>query len=111
MSRVDKLNELFKEEIADLISREIYIDNALITVSYVSCTGDLNYAKVGISVLPDKFSGTALKILRSHTSQFAGILKKKLKIRKIPKINWAFDSTEKDAAKIEKYIDEVVKEK
>lgn len=110
MSRIEQINELLKSELAILISQEIPMDNGLITISFVDCSPDLRYAKIGVSVIPDKFTGTALKQLRKHSSSFAGYLKKNTRLRKVPKFNWIFDETEKEAAKIESILEEIKKE-
>ena len=111
MSRVDQINELIRNELANLISREIFLPDGLITISYVDCSPDLNNAKIGVSVLSEKFNGTALKKLRHQSGQFANTLKKKLKIKKIPKFNWLIDTTEKKAADIEGLLYQIRQEK
>jgi len=111
MPRIDQINELIRSELANLISREIFLKDGLITVSYVDCSPDLNNAKIGISVLPDNFCGTALKKLRSQSGQFANTLKKKLKIKKIPRFTWLIDTTEVKAAAIDDLFVEINKNK
>ncbi|MFH1583284.1 MAG: ribosome-binding factor A, partial [Candidatus Falkowbacteria bacterium] len=69
--RIEQLNEQLKEELANLIVKEVPLKNGLITVSYVNCSPDLKYAKIAVSVLPDKFAGTALAGLRKHSSSFS----------------------------------------
>lgn len=107
MSRVDQINELLHKELADLISREIYLDNGLITISYVDCSPDLRHAKIAVSVLPENITGTALEKLRKASGGFAGVLKKKLRLKMIPKFIWEFDPTEKEAAVIDRMFDEI----
>ncbi|MDD5032449.1 MAG: 30S ribosome-binding factor RbfA [Patescibacteria group bacterium] len=109
MPQIERVNELIKRNIADLISKEVYLRDGLITVSFVDCSPDLERAKIAISVLPAHLAGTALKVLRGHSSLFSGILKKKTRLRHIPKFNWVIDSTEEEAAKIEKLLEEIKK--
>lgn len=111
MSRIDKINELLRIELANLINREGLLHEGLITIIYVDTSPDLNRAKIGISVLPDKFAGTALKKLRANTSSFSNSLKKKLKIKTIPKFTWIFDNTEREAEKIEEIFKIINKKK
>ncbi len=108
--RLEQLNEQLKNELANLIVREVPLDNGLITVSYVACSPDLKYAKVAVSVLPEKYAGTALAGLRRHSSSFSQSLKRKLKIRQIPHFNWILDTTESKAAEIEKVIKQIKEE-
>ncbi len=106
MSRIDKINSLLIQELAGLVAREISLENGLITVTYAECSPDLRYAKIGVSVLPDNFSGSAIKKLRKHNAAFAAVLKKKLNLKMIPKFNWVIDDREKNAAKIEEIINQ-----
>jgi len=104
MANNNRINELILEELAAAVNREVGVENALITITYVECSPDLKQAKVGFSVLPDNLTGTALRKLTAATSQIVGILKTRIKLRKMPHLIWEFDSTEKEASKIEKLI-------
>ncbi len=107
MTRLVKINSLLIKELADLINKEIFLDNGLITVSYVDCSRDLKNAKIGISVLPENLSGQALKKLKKSNQAFSQSLKKKLNLKFIPKFNWIIDEREKNAADIEKILKEI----
>jgi ribosome-binding factor A len=109
--RIEQINELLKNKLAHLISREIPLDNGLITVVYVNTSPDLKYAKIAVSVLPEKFAGTALERLRKQGGFFSQIIRKETRLRKIPKFNWVLDTTEKEAAEIEEVFREIGKEK
>jgi len=108
--KIEQLNDQLREELANLIVKEINLENGLITVSYVDCSPDLKYAKIAVSVLPEKYAGTALKNLRRHASLFSNILRSRLKIRQIPKFNWTLDTTESKAAEIEEMIKQIKEE-
>lgn len=107
MSRTEKINGLLRSELANLISRDFDSDECLITITYVLCSSDLRYAKAGISVLPENKSGTALKNLRKHSSEFRNNLKKKLNLKYIPKINWIIDANERHALEIEEVLKKI----
>ena len=106
--QIERVNELLLEELAEAVNKEVGLPDALITVSFVDCDPELKNARIGISVLPDRLAGTALRALKSATPQLVNIVKKRVKIRKLPKFVWEFDATEREAEKIEKLIDEVV---
>lgn len=106
MSKIPRINELILEELALAVNREVGIPDALITITYVECSSDLKYAKVGFSVLPDQLAGTALRKLKSATSQLVPILRGRTKLRKLPHLIWEFDATEREAGKIERLIQE-----
>lgn len=107
MSRMDKINELLRSELANLISRDFMVDGALATVTYVKCSPNLSQATIGVSVLPDKLTGTAVEQLRKQSSEFSGILRKKLRIKSIPRFNWVVDDRERHAAKLEDFINKM----
>lgn len=110
MSKVPRINELILEELALAVNREVGVENALITITYVECSEDLKQAKIGFSVLPDNLAGTALRKLTAATSQLVGILRSRLKLRRMPRFIWEFDSTEREASKIEQLIAEANRE-
>lgn len=104
MSKIPRLNEAIREELAEAVNREVGIPNALITITYVECSSDLKQAKVGFSVLPDNLAGTALRTLSAATGRLIPILRTRLKLRQLPHLIWEFDATEREASKIEKLI-------
>lgn len=110
MSKIERINDLILEELAQAVNREVGIENALVTITYVECSPDLKQAKIGFSVLPDKLAGTALRKLNAATSQLVGILRARTRMRKLPHLVWEFDATEREAGKIEKLIADINKQ-
>ena len=106
MASSNRVNELLLEELAKAVNREVMIEDALVTITYVQCSPDLKQAKIGFSVLPDKLAGTAMKKLINSTSQLVGIIRGRVKLRRLPRFIWEFDSTEREASKIEDLIAE-----
>lgn len=104
MSKIPRINELLLEELARIVNREVALPNTLITITYVECSADLKQAKVGFSVLPDKFAGTVLRKLTASTGLLVSLLRSRIKLRKLPHLIWEFDATEREADKIEKLI-------
>lgn len=104
MAKVERINELIQSELANALAREAILENALITISYVECSSDLKQAKIGVSVLPDKLAGTALRKLNTKTHSLLAGLKNRLKLRRLPKFTWEFDATEREADRIERLI-------
>jgi len=101
MSKVDQINELLHGELAMAVNQELEWPEALITISYVHRSPDLQIADIGVSVLPDNLKGTALKKLKAHSGKFAQLINRRTRLRKAPKLLWQFDSTEKEAAELE----------
>lgn len=105
MSKVEQLNSIIKHGLAEVIIGEVATPNFLITISRVECSSDLSLAKVFVSVLPDNFSGTALKRLRSSSGILAKLLKDKTKIIKVPHLSWGIDENLKRAEKINETLE------
>src|SRR6056297_316774 len=101
MSRKEKLDETLKKELAEIINREVPVENFLITVSYADCAPDLSQIKVGISVLPENKTGTGLKKLNPKTKLIAKNLKEKNNLRRVPKVIWISDTSPKNLFEIE----------
>jgi ribosome-binding factor A len=103
--RIEQVNELIMGELAGMISRDIELENGLITVTYVKTSADLKSARVGISVLPASLSGTALKLLRRAAGAFSGELRKKLDLKAIPRFNYEIDPGEQRRSEIIDVLD------
>lgn len=104
MSKLEQTNKLLKQELALAVNREVGLPEALITITYVDCSPDYKYARIGFSVLPDHLVGTALKKLRSASSVLSASLRKRTRLRRLPHFNWVFDATEKEASVLEDFI-------
>ena len=99
-----QINEPLRTELSNLIARELPLENGLITITYVKCGADLKHASIGISVLPEHLSGTALRKLSQHNTGFSQTLKKKLRFKFIPKFHWEIDTLERNAIEIDKAV-------
>ena len=107
--RMLQINEQLRKELALLISKEIPLEDGLITIIHAKTSADLKNATLLISVLPENISGSALKILRKNSSLFRSLLKKKLKLKYIPRLNWKIDPQERYALEMDKVFNEIEK--
>jgi ribosome-binding factor A len=99
--KVSQINELLREELALLIEEHLELPGVMITVTGVDCSEDLNHARISVSVLPEKYTGTALKSLKKHANAFSKVLMKNTRLRHIPRFDWRVDDTEVRAAEID----------
>jgi ribosome-binding factor A len=106
---IERLNETLRKEVALAIEETIDFPDGLITVSWVKCDLNFSSAKIAISVLPDNVVGSALEKLRTSSGEIAGILKNRVRLRKMPKLLWTFDPTEKKAGILEEAFKEMKK--
>lgn len=104
MSKLEKINSILQQELANALNKQTLIEGVLVTISYVECSPDLKQAKVGVSVLPDNLAGTVLKKLKATTHILVANVKGRLKLRRLPRFIWEFDNSEREASKIEQLI-------
>jgi ribosome-binding factor A len=110
MSREDQFNEIIRNTLAKLIITEIESANFLITINRVESSRDLKEAKIFVSVLPEKFSGTALKKLRSKSKVLSENLKSKSVINRNLRLIWLIDESLKKMIAIDETLDEIHEE-
>lgn len=107
--RIERVNELLKEEVSQLILREIDFGGALVTVIKVDTSPDLRIAKIKISVLPIEKAERALNILEKNIFQLQQMINKKLEMKPVPKICFEIDQVEIKAQRVEKLLQEIKK--
>jgi len=104
-SRIDRINELIKETLAKVIFEEVDLPSGVFaTVMKVDTSRDLRYAKVFLSVFPEKRFGEIFRLLEKKIYSLQGILNKKLSMKPLPRIEFVADKTEVEADKIEKIL-------
>jgi ribosome-binding factor A len=107
-SRVDRINELIKETLANIIQEEAEVPpGVFLTVVKVDTSKDLRYAKVFVSVFPEKKFGKTIELLGKRIYLIQGALNKKLHMKPLPRIEFVADKTEVEADKIEKLLKEI----
>lgn len=102
--RISRVNSLIQEKIAEILQREIFIKDVLITVQNVDVSNDLNYAKIKISVIPFKESKKVLEILKKQLPNLQKILNKKITMKFIPQIRFVLDRAEEKAGRVEEIL-------
>ena len=111
MARVDSVNKQMGKELSSIVSKEVISEKYMLTITYVKCSGDLSEAKVGISVLPKKYTGTALRELKRHTKDIVEQLRKRIKLNYLPHLHWEVDRTEREAQELDDALEEVKEER
>ena len=102
--RKERLNSLIREELAKIIMKELEFENALVTITEVETSDDLEVAVVNFSVLPSEKNEEVLKQLDKSRSYLRSFLMKKIKMRGCPQIRFKIDTGSENAAKVEKLL-------
>jgi ribosome-binding factor A len=98
--RANRVGEQMKKELGEIISRKIKDPRiGFVTVTDVRVSGDLQIAKVYISVLGDEAKG----FIRSEIGQ-------RIRLRKTPEILFEFDESVDYGNRIETLIHEINQE-
>jgi ribosome-binding factor A len=107
--RLDRVNQLVKEEISTLLQRELKDPRlGFVTVTEVETSKDLRLAKVFVSVLGDERQWAAsLTALASARGFVRNWLRQHLDLRVTPDIDFRPDRSMEHAAKIQALLKQV----
>ena len=108
--RTERLNHLLRQEITDLLQREAKDPrlSAMVSVTRVSVSSDLRYAKVFISVLgTEEEKRGVLAGLHAASGFLRRELSGRLSIRYTPELSFFYDDTMEQAGRVIQLIDEV----
>lgn len=107
--RTDRIDELFRQEIGDILTREV--DDPLIgfaTITDVETTPDLRHAKVLVSVIGKPEERTATIVAMGRRMPFVRHeLGKRLRLKRIPQFHLELDETLERGTRILHLLDEL----
>ncbi len=108
--RMERLNKVIKQEISSSLEREVNdprLSNS-ISVTEVSVSPDLKYAKVFVSILGNETDKTEML---AGFNAASGFLRKKLashlKLRCVPQLSFHYDNSIEQGARLLKLIEQV----
>jgi ribosome-binding factor A len=105
--RIEKVDELLRKEIGGILLKDIeFPDGVLVTITRVVTSSNIIEAKVYVSVFPDNKTVNVFNILEKLIYGIQQKINRRLRMRPIPKIKFVREDRTKEAAKIEKLIDE-----
>lgn len=108
--RIDQVNNLIQKVLAELIEKDFCSSrDILISLTRVECSGNLQEAKVFISVLPDRERQNIVNALEKDVFRFQQNLNKKLRMRPVPKIIFVGDRAPKEAQEVETILEHLKK--
>lgn len=115
MERMDRLNQLFKREISQMILLgEIHDPRVhFVTITFADVSKDLSVAHIGFSVLsdnPDMIKGVQ-EGLRSASGHVRRLIGERVSIRHIPEIKFVYDATIATSVRMTKTLEEIRKER
>ena len=106
--RIEKIDNLIQEILAQTIAKDFCVSREMIiSVTRVIASGNLQEAKVYISVLPDRGRERIVFALNKEIIFFQNILNKKLRMRPVPRIVFVSDVKPEEAQKVEELLEQI----
>ncbi len=111
--RIERVNELIRAEISDLLLRETKDPrlSGYISINSVQTSPDLRHAKVLVScVCDEEKKKEMLEALHHSSGFFRSELAKHLKMRRVPELHFTWDTSIERGANLLAYMDKVASE-
>jgi ribosome-binding factor A len=111
--RTERLNSLLRQEISDLVQRQVKDPRlgSFVSITGVEISADMRYAKVFVSCLgDDSEKQKTLSALASASGFIRHELGERLKTRRIPELHFKLDDTIEKADRVLRLIDNIVAE-
>ncbi len=108
--RVDRINELLRQEISLLLARQIKDPrlDGVISITQVTTTSDLRNARVFLSVMGDSTAKqSALEGIQSAATYLRRELRDRLAMRYVPFLSFAMDNTLDEADHLYQIMDQI----
>jgi ribosome-binding factor A len=99
-----RVANLIREELGKLLVSEVDFGGALATITEVRIDKKLEYAHVGVSVIPGKRADEVLKELKKNERHLEHLVFKKINIKPMPHIAFEVDYSFENAANVEKHL-------
>jgi ribosome-binding factor A len=92
-NRLDRVNELIKRELSELVRREITFTAKLVTIQQVDITPDLKHAHVYVGVIgTEEEQKQALAALHDHRLRFQKEMGKRVVMKFTPQLHFKLDA-------------------
>jgi len=111
--RVQRLNNLIRQEISELLQRQVKDPRlgSFIAVTEVSISPDLRCAKIFVSHIGnEEEKQETMSTLASASGFFRRELAKRLRVRRIPELSFQWDDTIERGAHLLELIDQIATE-
>lgn len=112
MERVQRVNQLIKKELSQILLREgSFPVNVLVTLTRAEVTPNLIEVRVYISTMPQGRGAEILQILNNNIYGIQQKLNRRLNMRPMPKIIFLEEVATSQAGRVEELLEEIKKTK
>ena len=108
--RIERVNNLIRRELSELLKRQVKDPRlgCFISITEVSTSADLKYAKIFVSrICSEEEKRETLTALKGATHFLHNELGKRLKLKRIPELNFQWDDSIERGAHLLELIDEI----
>jgi ribosome-binding factor A len=106
--RINRVNNLLKEELSWIIQRELdYSQVGFVTITKVRVSPDLKQAKVYVSFINKEEDKEKLKVLKESVSLIKKFLAQRTKLRFVPELRFYKDNTLEEVERINELFDKI----
>ena len=106
--RLERVNELLKRELGELLTREVTFDGVLVTVQQVDITPDLKHAHVFISVMGNmEQSKAAMAKLHDNRKTLQHLLSKRVVLKYTPHLHFKLDDSIERGTRVISILEEI----
>jgi ribosome-binding factor A len=106
--RLERVNELLKRELGDLLTREVTFEAALVTIQQVDITPDLKHAHVFVSVMGTEAQAkAAMAKLHGSRTTLQHLLAKRVVLKYTPHLHFKLDDSIERGTRIINILEEI----
>lgn len=108
-NRIEKVNSLLKRNISDIINNQINDPRiqGFISVTSVSTTPDLKWAKVFLSIYNPKNQKETLEVIKSASGYIRKLLASQIDFRCVPSLDFELDTSAEYSEKINNLLNTI----
>ena len=109
--RIERINFTIRKELGTLLSENINDPrfSTMTSITNVDTSPDLSNARIYVSIFGEESERiSSMEALYSASNRLRNLLSKKIKIRKIPKLNFILDNDINYSSEMNELIDNVI---
>jgi ribosome-binding factor A len=101
--REEKIASLLKKLVSDFLAR-LELNKSIVTITSIELSKDLKFAKVFVSIYPEKEDEKILDIIKSGKSGIKKYIRSKTRLKFLPDLEFNIDKGERNRQKIEELL-------
>lgn len=110
-NRIEKINDLIRDNLSEIINKKISLKRGVfVSITKVDTSKDLRYAKVFITIFPEKEILYTLTTLKKEIFRIQKYFNTEFTSKNFPKINFKLDNTGKKVSELDKIFEQIANE-